>query len=98
MNADNNYRVSLMMMAKVETKCQGVFFLRVHDGYKIYEIIEKIKTICGMENVEWEHIALIEPTESIMSIFAYDEVYCGTGDVLLKYKNGKIIGVDRVSD
>lgn len=98
MKGDKEYRVNLMLTAKVVTKCQGIFFVRVHDGFKIYEIIKKIETVCGIGKIEWEHIELIEPTIGCLSIFAYDEVYCGTGDVLLKYKNGKIVGVDRVSE
>ena len=98
MNGEKEYEVNVWMIAKVETAHQGCFFARIHDGYKVNAIIKKIKTTCDIQDLEVDHIEIIEPSEMVLRAFNYDEVWCGTGDVLLVYKNGKIIGVDRVSD
>ena len=95
---DANYDINVMMLAKIVTKEQGIFFVRIHDGFKVLEIVKKTEYICDIEKIRYEHIEIIEPSENLLAGFAYDEVYCGTGDVLLCYKGGKIIGVDRVSD
>jgi len=98
MSGEKEYEVNVWMIAKVDTKHQGCFFVRIHDGYKINAIIKKIKTTCDIEELKFENIEIIEPSEMVLKHFNYDEVWCATGDVLLIYKNGDIIGVERATN
>lgn len=94
----SDYEVNEMVVVKVVTKEQGIFFSLIHDGFRLNAIPIWIKNICGMERLEWEHIEIIHADSPLLEGLIYGEVWCGTGDVLIRYRDGKVVGVDRVSD
>lgn len=94
----SDYVVNVMQIAKIVTKNQGTFFVRMHDGFKVNEIIRKAEYICDIERIHYEHIEIIEPSEEVLAGFMYDEVWCGTGDVVIKYRNKKVVSVERLPE
>lgn len=89
--------INEVYIAKVSTDCQGDFYLKVHDGMKIRDIARTVCKDCDIEELHVEGVHLFVVGPDIIEQFEEGIIHNVLTDVVLLYKGGKIIYVDKIS-